>query len=77
MWEAFLIQMNDFDRYLESGLRQMLDPVVASGAPRRRRRSGSGLPLLAVVKAPVELVAEVLPVVEPVALPVQTIQLIP
>ncbi len=77
MWEAFLIQMNDFDRYLEKGLRQMLDPVVASGAPRRRRRTGSELPLLAVVKAPVELVAEALPVVEPVALPVQTIHLIP
>ena len=77
MWEAFLIQMNDFDRYLESGLRQMLDPVAASRAPRRRRRTASGLPWLAVVKAPVELVAEALPVVEPVGLPVQTIQLIP
>jgi len=77
LWEAFLIQMNDFDRYLESGLRRMLDPVVASGAPRRRRRTGSGLRWLAVVKAPVELVAEALPAVEPVGLPVQTIQLIP
>ena len=77
MWETFLIQMNDFDRYLESGLRRMLDPVVASGAPSRRRRTGSGLPLLAVVSAPVALMAEALPVVEPVALPVQTIQLIP
>ena len=77
MWEAFLIQMNDFDRYLESGLRQMLDPVVTSGAPRRRRRTGSGLPLLAVVKAPIELVAEALPVIEPVAVPVQPIRLLP
>src|ERR1700719_1284837 len=77
LWETFLIQMNDFDRYLESGLRRMLDPVVASGAPSRRRRTGSGLPLLAVVSAPVALMAEALPVVEPVALPVQTIQLIP
>jgi hypothetical protein len=69
--------MNDFDRYLESGLRQMLDPVVASGAPRRRRRTGSGLPLLAVMKAPIELVADALPAVEPVAIHVQPIHLIP
>ena len=77
MWEAFLIQMNDFDRYLESGLRQMLDPVVTSGAPRHRRRTGSGLPLLAVMKAPIELVAEALPAIEPVAVPVQPIHLLP
>jgi hypothetical protein len=77
LWEAFLIQMNDFDRYLENGLRQMLDPVVTPGAPRRRRRTGFGLPLLAVVRAPIELVAEALPVVEPVAVPVQPIHLLP
>jgi len=77
LWEAFLVQMNDFDRYLESGLRQMLDPVVAPGAPRRRRRTGFELPLLAVVKAPIELVAEVLPAVEPVPIAVQPIQLVP
>ena len=77
MWDAFLIQMNDFDRYLESGLRQMLDPVVASGAPRRRRRMGSVLPLLAVVTGPIELVAEVLPAVEPIPIPVHQIQLVP
>jgi hypothetical protein len=68
--------MNDFDRYLESGLRQMLDPVVATGAPRRRR-TGSGLQLLAAVKAPIELVVEVLPAVEPIAVPVQPIHLLP
>jgi hypothetical protein len=77
MWEAFLIQMNDFDRYLESGLREMLDPVVTSGAPRRRRRTGSGMPLLVVIKAPIELVGEVLPVVEPVAVHVRPIHLLP
>jgi hypothetical protein len=77
LWEAFLIHMNDFDRYLEIGLRRMLDPVVISGAPRRRRMTGSGLPLLAVVKAPLELVAEALPVVEPVAVPIQPIRLLP
>ena len=77
MWEAFLIQMNDFDRYLESGLREILDPVVASGAPRRRRRTGSGLPLLAVIKAPIELVGDAIPAVEPVAVHVQPIHLLP
>jgi hypothetical protein len=76
LWETFLIQMNDFDRYLESELRQMLDPVVESGAPRRRRRKGSGLPLLAVVNAPMEKVAEVLPVIDPVAVPVTALQVL-
>jgi hypothetical protein len=55
----------------------MLDRVVMSELPRRRRRTGSGLPLLAVVKAPIERVAEALPAVEPVALPVQPIHLVP
>jgi hypothetical protein len=69
--------MNDFDRYLESGLREMLDPVVASGAPRRRRRTGSALPLLAVMRAPIELVGEALPAAEPVAISVRPIHLLP
>jgi hypothetical protein len=77
LWEAFLIQMNDFDRYLEDGLREMLDPVVAAGAPRRRRRTGSGFPLLAVVKAPIELVGDAMPAVEPVAIYVRPIHLLP
>ena len=68
MWEAFLIQMNDFDRFLESELRQMLDPVLASGAPRRRRRNNDGHPLLTVIKAPLDLAVEA--AVEPVAIPV-------
>jgi hypothetical protein len=69
--------MNDFDRYLESELRQMLDPVVEAGAPsRRRRRDGSGLPLLAVVAAPIEKVAEVLPSVDPVAVPVPALHVL-
>jgi len=62
LWEAFLVQMNDFERYLESGLRQMLDRVVASRPPRRRRRTGPGLPL---------------PAVEQVGVPVQPIHLLP
>jgi hypothetical protein len=58
--------MNDFDRFLEFGLRQMLDPVVNPPAPRRRRPKNTGSPLLAVISAPLEKAAEVLPVVEPV-----------
>ncbi|MHB8587750.1 MAG: hypothetical protein ACYDA0_02730 [Candidatus Dormibacteraceae bacterium] len=76
LWEAFLIQMDDFDWFLEVELRQMLDPVAASRAPRLRRRKGIGSPLLAVVTAPIERVAAVLPLVEPVAVAVRPIQLI-
>ena len=36
--EAFLIQMNDFDRLLEHHLRRKLDPVVAAPVPPRRGR---------------------------------------
>ena len=60
--------MNDFDRYLESELRQMLDRVVDAAAPSRRTwQKHSRLPLVAVVKAPIEKMAEVLPVIDPVA----------
>ncbi|MHB8685748.1 MAG: hypothetical protein ACYDB4_00975 [Candidatus Dormibacteraceae bacterium] len=68
--------MNDFDRYLESGLRQLLDPVVDAGAPRRRRGKDSRLPLLAVVTAPIEKVAEVLPAIDPVAVPVPALRVL-
>jgi hypothetical protein len=57
--------MNDFDRFLEFELRQMLDPVV-SQAPGRRRPKSEGSPFLAVISAPLEMAAEVLPAVEPV-----------
>jgi hypothetical protein len=70
LWEAFLVQMNDFDRFLEFELRQMLDPVVASGAPRRRPRR-KWRPLLTVVKAPLDLA--VVAAVEPVAIPVSVL----
>jgi hypothetical protein len=77
LWETFLLQMNDFDRYLESELRQMLDPVVDAAAPSRRTwRKDSGIPLVAVVKAPIEKVAEVLPVIDPVAVPVPALQVL-
>jgi hypothetical protein len=68
--------MNDFDRHLESELRKMLDPVVDAEAPRRRWPKGSGLPLLAVVKAPIEKVAEVLPTIDPVSVPVPALQVL-
>jgi hypothetical protein len=61
--------MNDFERFLEFELRQMLDPVVSLKAPRRRQPKSTGSPLLAVITAPLERAAEVLPMVE--AVPVQ------
>ena len=36
MGEALLIQMNEFDLQLESGLRRLLDPIVATRVPPRR-----------------------------------------
>jgi hypothetical protein len=39
MWEAFLIQMDDFDRLLEFQLRRKLDPVVAAPVPVRGGRT--------------------------------------
>ena len=42
MWEAFLLQMDDFDRLLEFQLRRKLDGVVAAPVPVRRGRAGSG-----------------------------------
>ena len=72
MWEAFLIQMNDFDRFLEFELRQMLDPVVTPPAPGRRRRV-KGSPLLTVVPPQVDLVV----VVEPMVVTVRPALLLP
>lgn len=69
--------MNDFDRFLEFELRQMLDPVVISGAPRRRRRNRTGSPLLAVISAPLEIAADVQPAVKPVAVRVQPLRILP
>lgn len=48
MQEAFLLQMNDFDLLLETRLRLMLDPVVASPPPTRRGKR-VGKPVLALV----------------------------
>ena len=60
MQEAFLLQMNDFDRLLETQLRHMLDPVVAIRPPVRGRRLKALEPVLAVgppESAPVALEA--------------------
>ena len=42
MREALLIQMNDFDRLLETRLRFLLDRVVTAPVPVRRPRGGLG-----------------------------------
>lgn len=69
--------MNDFDRYLEFELRQILDPVVATKPPRRGGRKSAGSPFLAVVSASIDLVVDAMPAVEPVIVPVQPYRLVP
>jgi hypothetical protein len=69
LWEAFLLQMNDFDRFLESELRLMLDPVVETPAPPLKGRRKTRTPLLVVVTAPIELAAEAV-TGEPAVVPV-------
>ena len=67
--------MNDFDRFLEFELRQMLDPVVFSGTPRRRtRKKANQRPQLAVVKAPLDLA--LVAAVEPVPIPVPPLSIL-
>ena len=66
MWEAFLLQMNDFDRFLEHNLRLMLDPVVEALPPGRRRRVGQTKPVLAVIPPAIETAIEPVPVTVPV-----------
>ena len=65
MWEAFLLQMNEFDAFLEMELRHMLDPVVDTTAPSRRLRKRTRRPILA-IEARIELAPEAIPIVEPV-----------
>ena len=73
MQETFLLQMNDFDRFLELQLRNMLDPVAATPPPDRRGRHERA-PILAVEPpigfvpmgiVPRGVVAEVIPASEP------------
>lgn len=67
MWEAFLVQMNDFDRYLEIELAQLLDPVVARRPPTRRGRPRpSREPVLLPLVVGEGLAAEAIPVSDPV-----------
>jgi hypothetical protein len=61
LWEAFLLQMNDFDRFLEHNLRRMLDPVVEAHPPARGQRAGRK-PVLAVNPPAIEPAAEPVPV---------------
>lgn len=58
--------MNEFDRYLETNLRRMLDPVVSSRVPVRRARPKSApRPFLAIEAPRLEMAAETIPVGEP------------
>ena len=65
LWETFLLQMDDFERFLEVELRRMLDPVVALRPPTRGGLKQSRKPILAVIAPAIELAAEAIPVVEP------------
>ena len=69
MWEAFLLQMNDFDRFLESELRLMLDQVTETPAPPLKGRRKARTPLLVVLKSPIDLATEVV-AMEPAVIPV-------
>ena len=68
MREAFLLQMHDFDKFLELELRRMLDRVVGTRAPARGKdRQRARRPILT-VEVPVVEFAEVIPV-EPAVVP--------
>ena len=70
MREAFLLQMNDFDRFLERQLRHMLDPVVATPAPSRRLlRKQTRRPMLT-VEVPAGPAPEAITVADPVVVAV-------
>ena len=63
--------MNDFDLFLETRLRRMLDPVAASlPPPRGRRVRQTPRPVLVV-----DFAAEAVPAVEPVPVTVTVAQL--
>jgi hypothetical protein len=62
--------MNDFDKFLDLQLRQMLDPVVATPAPPRGSRRPRGRQPILAVEASIELASEAIPVGEPVVVTV-------
>jgi hypothetical protein len=68
LWEAFLLQMNDFDRYLETELRLMLDPVVVRRPPARKAQPEPATEPAPMPIAAEELAAEPIPVVAPVVI---------
>jgi hypothetical protein len=70
LWEAFLLQMNDFDLTLELKLRHLLDPVVATTPPPRRGSKKAAKPILAIVQASIEPIAVAIPGMEPVVVTV-------
>lgn len=73
MWDTFLLQMNDFDKFLELELRHLLNHVAATKAPARgSRRRRARRPFLT-VKVPVVELAEVIPV-EPAVVPVTIVR---
>jgi hypothetical protein len=73
LWEAFLLQMNDFDQVLELKLRQLLDPVVATQAPPRgSRRRRARRPVLSVEVPAAGLVADVASI-EAVVVPIPVV----
>ena len=65
MWEAFLLQMNDFDSLLELQLRHMLDPVVAQRPPARRGHRLTVQPVVTIPPPTADLVVEAVPVTTP------------
>jgi hypothetical protein len=66
--------MNDFDRILELRLRHLLDPVVASRPPLRRGRFDRGRRAVLTVKpVGIELAADAIPAVDPVAVTVPVV----
>ena len=67
LWETFLLQMNDFDRFLERGLRSMLDPVVVTPPPVRVVRANRAVQPVLTVPAPAGA-PDATSAVEPVAL---------
>ncbi|MGH7763745.1 MAG: hypothetical protein ACREOM_04940 [Candidatus Dormibacteraceae bacterium] len=64
--------MNDFDRLLQTELRRMLDPVVATPAPARKsKKKGIAFPAITLQ---LELVAGGIPAIEPA---VVTVPIVP
>jgi hypothetical protein len=60
--------MDYFDRLVEFELRRMLDPVVASRVPSRRRGAkGNDAPFLVVGRSTIELAPETIAVGDPAA----------